>query len=109
VTSVVKENIFGGFTPVKRESRGGIRADPSLKSFLVTLKNPHNLAVGKFALKAEEKSGTIYCDRKAGPGFGWNDIGVSDNCNANTNSRTHLGRSYEGHRTAIGGYFHRSR
>jgi hypothetical protein len=37
-------NIFGGFTPVKWESskNGKDKADPSQKSFLFTLKNPHN-------------------------------------------------------------------
>jgi hypothetical protein len=59
-----KGNIFGGFTPVewesrkwnkKRESEGNSwKADPSLKSFLFTLKNPHNIPARRFALKAEK-------------------------------------------------------
>jgi hypothetical protein len=48
-------NIFGGFTPVKWDSYTGHKADPSLKSFLFTLKNPHNFPARRFALKAEKK------------------------------------------------------
>jgi hypothetical protein len=59
-------NIFGGFTPGERESRtynreasralgrsNGYKADPSLRSFPFTMKNPHNFSARKFALKAE--------------------------------------------------------
>jgi hypothetical protein len=66
-------NIFGGFTPVQWESReydkegsralGGnncYKADPSQKSFVFTLKNPHNLRARKFALKAEMKHKAIF-------------------------------------------------
>jgi hypothetical protein len=80
-------NIFGGFTPVEWESRTKgpyNKADPSLKSFLFTLKNPHNIPARKFALKAEEKDEAIRCDSSRGPNF--QDIGVYDNCNANTHS-----------------------
>jgi hypothetical protein len=40
-----KGSIFGGFTPVRWESPPGlkIRADLSLKNFIFTLKNPHNI------------------------------------------------------------------
>jgi hypothetical protein len=96
-------NIFGGFTPVEWESRewngkyrsenSCTKADPSLKSFLFTLKNPHNIPARKFALKADKKDEAIYCWSLLGPDF--RDIGVSGNCNANTNSYTyHFGRSY---------------
>jgi hypothetical protein len=88
-------NIFGGFTPVKWESveGGKFKADDSLKSFVFTLKNPHNIPARRFALKAEKKEYTIYCHSERGPSFG-NDIYVSDNCNANTGSATFLGRAY---------------
>jgi hypothetical protein len=56
-------NIFGGFTPVAWESRpwngnydsenNCLKADPSLKSFIFTLKNPYNVRARRFALKAE--------------------------------------------------------
>jgi hypothetical protein len=81
-------NIFGGFTPLKWESRkwngkkgkenNCLKADASLKSFLFTLKNPHNVPARQFPLKAEKKDeGPSFCD-----------IGVSNNCNTNTNSST---------------------
>jgi hypothetical protein len=90
-------NIFGGFTPVEWESRewnGKFRsenscskADPSLKSFLFTIKNPHNVPARRFTLKPETKDEAIYCDSKWGPHF-W-DIHVSDNCNSNVLSHTY--------------------
>jgi hypothetical protein len=93
-------NIFGGFTPVEWESSpyGKDKADPSLKSFVFTLKNPHNFPARKFALKAEKKDEAIYCDSSYRPDLGgphFCDIRVSDNCNANTSSWTHqFGRCY---------------
>jgi hypothetical protein len=47
-----KGNIFGGFTPLEWESRASWpfnKGDDSLKSFLFTLKNPHNMTARKFA------------------------------------------------------------
>jgi hypothetical protein len=88
-------NIFGGFTPVEWESPTRSyekKADPSLKSFLFTLKNPHNFPARKFALKAEGKDQAIVCDSSSGPQF-W-DIGVSDNCKARTGSWSFIGNSY---------------
>jgi hypothetical protein len=87
-------NIFGGFTPVEWESGPGhLKADPSLKSFLFTLKNPHKFPARKFALKAKTKNEAICCDSSYGPHFC--DIGVSDNCDANTRSFTYsFGRCY---------------
>jgi hypothetical protein len=91
-----KGNIFGGSTPVKWESRPHSlynKADPSLKSFLFTLKNPHNVPARKFALKAEKKNKAICCNSLRGPHF--RDIWVFDNRNANTRSYTnYFGRSY---------------
>jgi hypothetical protein len=88
-------NLFGGFTPVEWESRvwngmddvwnNCFKADDSQKSFLFTLKNPHNIPAMKFALKADCTDQAIICDSTAGPWFG-RDILVSDNCNTNTNS-----------------------
>jgi hypothetical protein len=86
-------NIFGGFTPVEWESgREHFKADDSQKSFLVTLKNPHNIPARRFALKADEKPRAIWCDSGWGPCF--YDMSVSDNCNANTDSSTRLGFAY---------------
>jgi hypothetical protein len=96
-------NIFGGFTPLKWEWHEDhyLKADPSLKSFLFTLKNPHNFPARRFALKAEKKDEAIWCSCRnisgcvdpRGPAFG-NDIRVSPNCNADTKSYTSLGCVY---------------
>jgi hypothetical protein len=96
-------NVFGGFTPLEWESRewnrgygnedSRCKADGSLRSFLFTLKNPHNIPVRRFALQAGEKGLAIDCGSRSGPCFGY-DIVVSDNCNANTRSRTLLGTVY---------------
>jgi hypothetical protein len=100
----MKGNIFGGFTPLKWKSRtpnswedssNYLKADNSLKSFLFTLKNPHNIPARRFPLKAEKKHLAINCHSKRGPCFvdiSW-DLGVSDHCNANS-SYTWLGSSY---------------
>jgi hypothetical protein len=97
-----KGNIFGGFTPVVWESRqwqnrtNCSKADPSLKSFLFTLRNPHSLPARRFLLKAKKKDEAIYCDSDWVPCF-W-DIGVSDECNANSKSFTHrFGEKYTNH------------
>jgi hypothetical protein len=90
-------NIFGGFTPLKWESptSGCNKVDDSLRSFLFTLTNPHNIPVRRFMLKAEKKQYAIICNSNFGPIFGYGyDIGVCDNCNANTRSHTVLGNSY---------------
>jgi hypothetical protein len=96
-------NVFGGFTPVKWESRESNgtsgkenkcwKADDSLRSFVFTLKNPHNIPARRFALQAEEKWQAIWCDYRWGPCFG-NDIAVCDDCNAPTNCFTSLGTTY---------------
>jgi hypothetical protein len=79
-------NIFGGFMPVEWESPSERKhnADPSLKSFLFTLKNPQDFPAMKSALKAEMKHEAIICDSWRGPHFC--DIGVSNNYSANTGS-----------------------
>jgi hypothetical protein len=97
-----KGKIFGGFTPLEWESRKWNektgkennlpKADPSLKSFLCTLKNPHNVPARRLSLKAEEKDWAIICRSERGPRF--YDSRVSDNCNANADSETWLGYSY---------------
>jgi hypothetical protein len=56
-------DIFGGFTQVEWESArpGKLKADASLKSFLFTLKNLHNVPARRFALKTEKKDEAICC------------------------------------------------
>jgi hypothetical protein len=80
-------NIFGGFTPVEWESGCTYKADDSQKSFVFTLKNPHNVAARRFGLKPERKDRAIYGYSERGPDF--RHIVVSDNCKANTNSDTY--------------------
>jgi uncharacterized coiled-coil protein SlyX len=109
-------NIFGGFTPVKWDSSSGYKDDPSLKSFLFTLKNPHGVPARKFALKSPtEEQAIVYrsfglCENKAvaikchswyGPTF-WG-IFVVGHCNATTQSHTFLHWSYSrDFRTGLG-------
>jgi hypothetical protein len=75
------------------------KADPSLKSFVFTLKNPHNFPARQFALKAEKKDRAIACGFGRGPSFGGNirgDILVPEVCNVKTGSTTYyFGSSYE--------------
>jgi hypothetical protein len=96
-------DIFGGFTPVEWESREWngkdvdedttVKADPSLKSFLFTLTNPHNVPARKFALKAEKKDKAIACDSDGGPHF--DEIGVGNYSNVFNGSFPYgLGLSY---------------
>jgi hypothetical protein len=81
-----KGNIFGGFIPVEWESQYCVKADDNLKSFLFTLKNPHNVPARKFALDAEKKGKAIYCDSTRGPCF--YGLGVCGDCN--THSRNYV-------------------
>jgi hypothetical protein len=71
----------------------GLKGDPSLKSFLFTLKNPRNVPARRFKLKAKAMKGAVWCDSRTGPNFC--DITVSDSCNANTSSHTiYFGNNY---------------
>jgi hypothetical protein len=89
-----KGNIFGGFTPVKWELKCGWKADDSLKSFVFTLKNPHNIPARRFALKAEWKKWAICCYSRCCQRFGYDDIFVYNDSNADCDSFTSLGSSY---------------
>jgi hypothetical protein len=55
--------IFGGYTPIAWSS-----PDASLRSFIFTLKNPHNLAPRIF--KQKQAGYAIYHTNGSGPGFG---------------------------------------
>jgi hypothetical protein len=103
-------NIFEGFTPVEWESRkwngktgdenNCFKADDSLRSFLFTLKNPHDIPERRFALMARSKHEAIRCDSRDGPCFGldtpfdFGDINIVDNCNTTALNYTLLGSSY---------------
>jgi hypothetical protein len=98
-------NIFGGFTPVEWESRSNLKykPDPSLKSFLFTLKNLHGFPARKFALKAENKDQAIGCYPALGPlfgGGGYSDIRVAPESDSDTHN---FGRSYTND-TGLDGY-----
>jgi hypothetical protein len=92
-------NIFGGFTPVEWESRVWdgkastckklLKTDPSLKSFLFTLKNPDNVPARKFPLIATKKPVALGCHGNGGPDFC--DIIIYSNCNTSTGNFTSLG------------------
>jgi hypothetical protein len=115
-----KGNIFGGYTPLSWESREKIgsgwnryKADDTLRSWLFSLKNPHNVSPMKFALKSSGQRHTIYCGCSGGPEFGagcdgFGDLAIRDHCNTSNTSSTSLGRSYinntnvEGHRLLTG-------
>jgi hypothetical protein len=87
-------NVFGGFTPLQWDSSNRYKWDDSLMSFF-TLKNPDNTPTRKFALKAEKNHLAINCNAPDYPRFGsgW-EIALFDNCNANTDSGTFLGRMF---------------
>jgi hypothetical protein len=82
--------VYAGDVGVARVER---KADDSEKSFLFTLKNPHNIAPRRLALIPGQKHQAIICDSGSGPCFSY-DMRVSDNCNANTRSFTSLGTAY---------------
>jgi hypothetical protein len=56
------------------------KGNPSLKSFLFALTNPHGIKPRIFRLKAEEKDQAICCDSKGGPTFRGHDLAVSPDC-----------------------------
>jgi hypothetical protein len=62
-----ERNIFGGFTPVEWESGDCWKGDANLRSFVFTLKNPHNIPARRFALKSENKDRAIYSPSQWGP------------------------------------------
>jgi hypothetical protein len=91
-----KGNIFGGFTPVEWESRSGFKGDDSLRSFLFTLKNSHNIPARRFVLKPENRDFAIECYSDYGPYFGSGaDICVSDKCNVNADIYSSFGYTYK--------------
>jgi hypothetical protein len=85
--------IFGGFSSLAWDSSGQWKADNARKSFVFSIRNPHNITDKKFSLI--NPTHTIGCISYYGPLFGSaNDIQVADDCNNNTSSYTNLGNSY---------------
>jgi hypothetical protein len=69
------------------------KADPTLKTFVFTLKNPHGFPARRFMLRPKKKQMTIYCNSECGLHF-W-DIGVADCVNENIESSIyHFGYAY---------------
>jgi hypothetical protein len=64
----------GAYTACEKE-------DPSLKTFIFTLKNPHDVPARKFSLQAGRRRRAIICESKRGPSF-W-DIVLAGDSNAN--------------------------
>jgi hypothetical protein len=95
-------NIFGRFTSVKWKSRvwngrtenenNGWKVDPTLKRFLFTLQNPHNIPTQRFALKVIIRNYAI--DSTSRWGRALTGICVHDHCNANANSWTDIGNCH---------------
>jgi hypothetical protein len=90
-------NIFGRFTPtellnqfVEWGERGFWNADVSLKSFLFTLKNLHNIAARRFPLRVETKDRATCCRHFTEPCSG--DILVGRDCDTDAHSYARLGR-----------------
>jgi hypothetical protein len=90
-------NIFGGFTPVAWESRsfGKSKGDDTGRSYIFTLKNPHNVPAKKFSLICDRKSSAIRISSRFGPCFGKNDIVISDCCNTEPSHTSDFGGTYE--------------
>jgi hypothetical protein len=85
--------IFGGFTPVAWDSSNSYKPDNTRKSFVFSVKNPHNIEFKSFVVQSS--SYAIYCNGGHGPTFGNGyDIYVATNCNANNSSSTRLGCAY---------------
>jgi hypothetical protein len=85
--------IFGGFTALTWSSRNAWVPDPSQKSFIFTLMNPHNMAARIFKQKQADKA--ILDNSSYGPTFGNGcDLHVCDQCQSSTGSYSALGTVY---------------
>jgi hypothetical protein len=86
-------NIFGSFTPVELITRATWMAapDPSHRTYIFTLKNPHRLGPRKFWPDARKKRGVICSHSWWGPSFC--DINVTDGPDALIKSWSDLGFS----------------
>jgi hypothetical protein len=94
-------NIFGGFTPAVWTSKSAWVADSSLKSFLFTIKNPHNRRPHVFPQQQQARA--IRVNSGYGPTFGGNhDLYVCDGCQSSTGSCSNIGNVYK-NETGIAG------
>jgi hypothetical protein len=96
VTLILSTNdcIFGGYTPLAWNSRGGGVSDPSLKSFVFTIKNPHNLPPQIF--KQKQEGYAIYDHSLYGPQFGLGrDFAVGEQCQNSNNCWSNSWGTYD--------------
>jgi hypothetical protein len=85
--------IFGGYTPLAWNSTGGYVSDPSLTSFLFTIKNPHNLPEQIF--KQKQEGYAIHNGSAYGPTFGArHDFCVCEPFQTATSNYSNLGYTY---------------
>jgi hypothetical protein len=95
-------NIFGGFAVPAWESRqwnwktgeanSCSKPDETKKSFLFTLKNPHQIAPRKFPLRPNMWKHALQCNTLYAPTF--NDICVMSGANIHAGSNIGLGNVY---------------
>jgi hypothetical protein len=98
LTVILSDNgsIFGGYTPVAWHSSSAYSIDNTLKSFLFTLKNQHNIGARIFPLNEDRKAYAIYGHGSYGASFGsGHNLCVYNQCNINSSSyTTGFGQTY---------------
>jgi hypothetical protein len=87
--------IFGGFTPVAWDSSGQRKGDRTERSFLFTLKNPHNLPPRKFRLALGQESSSIKVSSRTCSCFGNDDLFICGGCDVNRSHSRGFGSTYE--------------
>jgi hypothetical protein len=104
VSLILSKNncIFGGYTPLAWGSGNGYVADPSLTSFIFTIKNPHGLPPQ--ICKQKQQDSAIYGSASYGPVFGNNhDLKVRNPFQGGNSNYSNLGSVYA-NETGIGGH-----
>jgi hypothetical protein len=87
------KSIFGGYTPLAWSSKDEYVSDPSLTSFVFTIKNPHNLPEQIF--KLTEEAYAIYTRSDCGPTFGGgHDFCVEEPFQTAEKNSSNLGGAY---------------
>jgi hypothetical protein len=88
-----RHNIVGDYTPCVWRSSGGSVYDETGRTFVFTLKNPHNLSARKISFVKGKMA--IYCSSWDGVSFGSGfDIRVLDNCHADAKNYLNFGCSF---------------
>jgi hypothetical protein len=94
VTLILTKNkcIFGRYTPLAWSSEAGYVSDSRLRSFVFTIKNPHNLPAQIF--KQKQEAYAIYNHSSQGPTFAGCAFRVQDPFQAATYNCSNLGETY---------------